>query len=418
MKVGLVNPNWRKRRQQETTYNRVWVPLSLTIAASLLKNHNIDPVLVDANAENLSTVQVIDRIRDCDKIFVTTSPYDRWQCPDLDIQSSLRVFKALKDKESYVLGHHVNVNPLKILQATNATAGILGSPEFTILEICKAQNLTDVNNIVFLSKGKVLQNKIMQTDINQLSIPAYDLLDPNNYEYEILGKRFGLVETSRGCPHQCSFCNSSKMFGKYSEIILENTIANVRMALNAGFQVLYFMDLNFLSNPIRIKKLCSEIIKRDLRFKWCCQTRIDNLDAETAELLRKAGCELVHIGVEMVSDAIQKATQKNLKFASIEKNTRLLKQNNIKSVYFVMLGLGEQKEDIRRTRRFILRTKPNYVSVHYYTDFSTLKKRQISHQERYSKFILIMTNIFLLKAKDLFSNPVGKARILAHYLKA
>nr|MCK4929603.1 radical SAM protein [Nanoarchaeota archaeon] len=417
MKVALINPNWKENRNSEATYNRKWFPLSLAYTASLLRKNKIKPVLIDAHATNMSIKEIRRKIKGCDKIFITTSPYDKWQCPDRNIKPALKVFEALKDKECYVVGQHVTARPKEILKFTDAKAGVIGSPEFSILDICKNKGLSKINNLVFLRANKLIRTKRTEIDVNNLPIPAYDLVDPRNYEFEIFGKKFGIIEATRGCPYNCSFCYNKEIFGRYTEINLKKIIKSLKALKKAGFQTANFMDLNFLTNKKMVKKLCQEMIRHKLNLKWCCQTRIDNLDEETARLMKQAGCELMLIGIESASQRIQKKTKKNVSLMKTKEKMKLLKKNDIESAYFFLLGLGETRQEIEETKRFIKETKPNYISVHHVVDFSTLKDRKIPLREKLYKIELLMMNLYNLRLKDITKSPFKKLKIFLNALK-
>jgi radical SAM superfamily enzyme YgiQ (UPF0313 family) len=391
--------------------------LSLAYSASLLKGNNIKPLLIDAHALNLCVDKIIEKVKDYDKIFITTSPYDRWQCPDINIEPALKLFKALINKECYVIGTHVTFNPEKILKLTKAKAGIIGSPEFSILGICKNKELSKINNVVFLKGSKLIKTKKKPVNVNKLLLPAYDLFNPYKYEYEIFGKMFALIETTRGCIYNCNFCYHKDMFGEYSEINIKKVIKFLKKLIKSGFRTAYFIDLNFLTNKNRVKKLCKEIIRNKIRIKWCCQSRIDNLDGETANLMKKAGCELIHIGIENSSANIQKKIKKNININKTKENIKLLKKNNIKFAYFILLGLGEKEEDIKKTKRFIKETKPDYISVHHFQNFRLFKKRQVSLKEKLCKINLLMMNIYMIKLKDMIQNPFKKIKIFINSLR-
>ena len=410
MKVALINPNWNERKSSETTYNRKWIPLSLVYSASLLRDNNIKPLLIDAHTLNLCVDKIVKKVKDYDKIFITTSPYDRWQCPDINIDPALKLFKALINKECYVIGTHVTLNPEKILKLTKAKAGIVGSPEFSILEICKNEDLQKVNNLVLIKNNQLIKTKKKSFGINNFPIPTYDLLNPNNYEYEIFGKKFALVETARGCVYKCKFCYKD-MFGKYSEMDIDKVIESLKRLVECGFETAYFMDLNFLTDKERTKKLCREMVKNKIKLMWCCQSRIDNLDGETINLMKKSGCELIHVGIEIASNKMQKKMNKNINLNRTKKNIKLLKKNKIKFVCFILLGIGEKRGDVNKTKKFIMETKPNFISVHNFRAFDSQRTRKITLDERINKMRLLMMNLYFMERMQIIKGSLKKINI-------
>ncbi len=139
MKVLLINPSQVDLvNKKGRIYNRIWTPLDLANCGALLEKEGIDVSILDANAEQLGPGEVSKRAAGYDKVFITSTSLDRWQCPYLDIDPFLKTVDAVKDvtPEVYVAGSHGTVRPVEILTATGAHAVIRGEPERTILDLC------------------------------------------------------------------------------------------------------------------------------------------------------------------------------------------------------------------------------------------------------------------------------------------
>ena len=109
MKVLFVNPcqvNLVEKRGR--IYNRTWTPLDLAYSAAVLEGEGIQAAILDANAEKLGPEQVACRARGYDKVFITSTSLDRWQCPQLDLHPFLQTVHAVNEvaPEVYVLGSH------------------------------------------------------------------------------------------------------------------------------------------------------------------------------------------------------------------------------------------------------------------------------------------------------------------------
>jgi radical SAM superfamily enzyme YgiQ (UPF0313 family) len=242
-------------------------------------------------------------------------------------------------------------------------------------------------------------------------------VDPNDYEYEIFSKKFGIVETARGCKFNCSFCFHQDMYGKYSEKSIPHVLRDILAALRAGFRSAYFMDLNFLTDTERINLLCKKIINQKINIKWCCQSRIENADEETFGLMKKAGCELIHVGIENSSQFIQKKIHKNINLDRIRNKIRILKKLKIKIAYFIIVGLGENREDIKYTIKFICETKPDFISVHHFEDFRLGVKREIGFAERFRRYRLLLLNARNITPEIIYHNLFKKTRIFLNTLR-
>ena len=64
-------------------YNRVWPPLSLANCAALLERQGQKVRIIDANALRMPPVRLQAELKDCERVFVSSSDLDRWQCPGI-----------------------------------------------------------------------------------------------------------------------------------------------------------------------------------------------------------------------------------------------------------------------------------------------------------------------------------------------
>jgi radical SAM superfamily enzyme YgiQ (UPF0313 family) len=119
------------------------------------------------------------------------------------------------------------------------------------------------------------------------------------------------VLTARGCFGMCSFCsqNITMYRSKYryrNPIRVVDEVQWLKESLGCNYIV--FGDLTFMAMPKAATEICEELIRRDLGIQFWCQTRADLLTPERAQLLKKAGCVQVALGVESVLDNGNKGT--------------------------------------------------------------------------------------------------------------
>ncbi|MEZ5397085.1 MAG: hypothetical protein R2724_30505 [Bryobacterales bacterium] len=97
MKVLLVNPNQESLVQKKgRIYARRWTPLDLATTAAALERAGVEAHVLDANALGLDADETARRATGYDKVFVTSTSLDRWQCPHLDLGPFLRTAEALR----------------------------------------------------------------------------------------------------------------------------------------------------------------------------------------------------------------------------------------------------------------------------------------------------------------------------------
>ena len=385
--ILLINPCWKGiRRQLQPQFKRVWQPLDLAVAAALLEKNGFSVQILDNNVDRLLPSAIGRLAEEFEKIFVTSTPYDRWQCPALDIQFFFDTVAHIPRHRLFIMGAHVTERPEAILRQSSARAAILGEPEQTVLEIAQKAPRDEIGSqiqgIAYLKGNQLVKTspRNRPPDLNQLPFPAYHLLKMDQYCYAFMGKKFAILEGSRGCPHHCHFCYLG-MYGKrFRQKSLDRLLDEVQY-VNREFQVqnIYFMDLEFGLSRNYLISFCKALVELNLGLRWCCQTRVTDVDEEVLRWMKKSGCCLIHFGVESGSDRILEQVQKGITVSDCIQALDLTRRIGIETALFMNFGFpGESPEEMDATVKLAIRLNPTYASFHLIVPFpGTRLARQI-----------------------------------------
>ncbi|MBW1989045.1 MAG: B12-binding domain-containing radical SAM protein [Deltaproteobacteria bacterium] len=385
-RVLFINPDWTGiHRQSQRQFKRVWPPISLALAAAMVREAGHSARILDNNAQGLPLSRVRDMAARFDQVFVTSTPYDRWQCPALDISFFLDTCKAADPARLYILGSHPTERPAELLAETGARAAILSEPEQTILALVEQDDPAaggpppKIPGTARLDRDGSLHTappRPFLEDMDSLPFPALDLLPLRAYHYfPLMGKRFGILEASRGCPFGCSFCYLGmygrkvrrKSPGRFADEVAD-AVARHRL------DNLYFMDLEFALDPGWVNAFCGEIISRGLAFSWACQTRVADLSPALARTMKRAGCTLVHLGVEAGSARILSAIGKGIAPDQARAAVAAAREAGMRTVVFFNLGYpGETEEEMDETVDLALSLSPTWASFHLFVPFPGTK---------------------------------------------
>lgn len=364
MQVLLINPDWKELVSKKSRLiNRRWPPLDLLNCSALLEKQGIETEVLDARAGSFSLETIQNKINAADLTFITSSPLDRWQCPNPEVEDFIAFIRQLENKQKvYVMGVHSTIYPEKILNATGVAGVIVGQPEFAVRQICQIK-----------PQIKIIGS--IEVDLGQFPLPRYDKIDLNDYYYELMGGRFALLETSRGCPFSCSFC-LKRMYGdRVKKKPLEQIKKEIDyIVLNVKAKNVYFIDLEFTLEKEKVVQICEYILNQKYRFDWCCQTRADTVDRELLMLMRRAGCSLIHFGIDSGSQRILDMINKKTRLTAIKSGIELAGQAGIATAGFFMFGFpGETREEMNATIAFARSLPLDYASFHAVIPYPTTK---------------------------------------------
>jgi radical SAM superfamily enzyme YgiQ (UPF0313 family) len=252
----------------------------------------------------------------------------------------------------------------------DVTAVLRGEAEFTFLEfvqhIDQGTDWTNIRGISYIdTNGEQQKNSEVNhnppapiiEDLDSLPLPSRHLLPME--KYKIFGSAFPAtsVITSRGCPYFCDFCSVSAFHNARYRARSPEKIAEELRFLREVMDIraaAFVDDLFFLSRK-RVKRLTQELSKvKDIY--WGATTRADSGNFEHLNLMRKAGCRLVFVGVESGNQAILDRIHKKTSISQIERyfdNTRKAHMDSLASVSFGFPG--ETRKSIITTVEWIVR---------------------------------------------------------------
>jgi len=174
----------------------------------------------------------------------------------------------------------------------------------------------------------------------------------------LLGGSIVPIQTSRGCPYDCSFCSVTGMFGKrYRFRSTANVIAELEQY--KPNQHIFFYDDNFAANSRHTRELLKAMIERRFGFHWSTQVRADVArDPELLDLMVRAGCSTVFIGFESVDP---KALAEMHKGQSVEEMRRAVHELRHRGIHvhgmFVFGFDADSPETVRATVDFAIRER-------------------------------------------------------------
>lgn len=236
-------------------------------------------------------------------------------------------------------------------------------------------NLNAIDGLVYRQNGIIMSNKVAVLPQNIDMFPSPYLSDIDFFPER------KIVLTSRGCVHNCIYCNCKSMCNrKVSYHSIERVIKELKYISDKepGTYVLIGDDA-FTLDIDRAKNICQKIIDENINLKLFCETRVDRLDEELLNLLKQAGFVKIDFGLESAVPKILRNVKKifyderdilcdkEKEFLETMKNAiTKTKKLNLDPMVNIISGLpGENADEALQTLEYIKDLHINSYSHNY-----------------------------------------------------
>jgi anaerobic magnesium-protoporphyrin IX monomethyl ester cyclase len=255
-------------------------------------------------------------------------------------------------------GVHISMLPSSL--TSHMDVGVIGEGERTIVELFELferkrhfdpHELKRIEGVAFRR-----DNEIVETDrrkaivpLDKIPLPARDLFTIKTRVY---------MFTSRGCPYRCTFCASSRFWGRARFFSAEYVVSEIEMlAGQYGVKEIQFWDDLFIADRSRLKAIIAMLKKLQLKdtIEFTCNVRTNLVDDELVYLLKEMNVKSVGMGLESGAPA----SLRYLKGGEIspekqEQAISILRRNGIEPhTSFIIGSPHETRKDILQTLSFI-----------------------------------------------------------------
>ncbi len=334
-------------------------PIGLLILAAVLEERGHEVTLVDAALTGVTGSTLVRAVRksEPDALLITAFSSDvsvlRRELPELRLalgktpfllggpHASCRgtaAFDDLPEVDTIFMGEAEETLPLFLSGGANRIPGV----------VCR----TD----------KWQTEPVHLDDLSILPTPAWHHAPPERYRglpNGVVLKRlpFAPIITTRGCPYLCTFCAGFRITGRR---IRHRPLSRVwdeieLLVARFGVREVHIEDDNFTFDADYAKQFCREALIRNLPvcFSTPNGVRLDTLDDELLDLMKRAGWYVVHCGIESGSDRVLRSVRKVLSTSLIAERIAMIKRHGLPVAGYFIIGLpGETREDIERTISF------------------------------------------------------------------
>lgn len=226
-------------------------------------------------------------------------------------ETELNALSRLKNKKIFVTGIFATTKKEKYSTENSIVVKNESDTFFYNLEKSKNLNLNFLNEL--FNKKELINEFYSPVLLDDLPYPDwgnYTKKFPLRNDFFSLNKKIAVpLLGTRGCPYSCFFyCTYPLQQGrKVRARSVENIIKEIKYwKKELGTNKFVFRDPVFSINRKHTIEFCKQVIDQKLDITFMVETHLNNLDDEMIQLLRKAGLELVYVGVESSSQVVLK----------------------------------------------------------------------------------------------------------------
>jgi radical SAM superfamily enzyme YgiQ (UPF0313 family) len=225
----------------------------------------------------------------------------------------IELVRALRPRVRIVVGgYDPSLAPEAYTETSNGMVDFIvrGEGEITFRELLRAlEDETGFDHIAGLSyrSGDRFYHN---PDRGVSSLESGEIRLPNRASrvlrgYTMIGRQVDVIETSRGCTYDCSFCSIIEMRGRnFHTYSFDRVLEDIRDARDHGARAIFIVDDNITLNVRRFEALCRAIIEAGLnKIDYAVQamtSAIANHGEQLAPLMRRAGFRYVFLGIENI----------------------------------------------------------------------------------------------------------------------
>lgn len=348
--------------------------LSLEYLSAVLKEKEVDSEIIDQSISRFSLKDLIGTIKIGKYLFVG------FYSNRLLVDKLIQYARAIRDEcdTLLVVGGPGSIEAKKLIE-NGYDIVCHGEGEEVVVDIVDYVSgrihLEDIKGISYTSDGIIKTNTSRQliANLDEIPFPSRDKITMryyNDHYLPMLKRPYAVMMASRGCPYRCIYCFSHCWWqDTYRFRSVDNVIKEVEHVVkHFGVRYIIFRDDIFACQYEWMEEFCFALIRKNYNVGWMCnfypRAFPDNKLEEIISLMKKAGCNFIHLGLPSTNAGILKKINRPVSEPmAVENIINIVKKKKIFVVLEFILGLpGESRDSILENIQYVKKVKPHLVN--------------------------------------------------------
>lgn len=344
------------------TYEFMKEPLPVTRANRLLNSRKFDAESVLGQPKADVVADFRDKITECQPhaIIFSTVVEDTWP----QLQELLKVTSEFLEIKTIAGGVFATMAPEVMIKNEHIQCIGLGEGEEIVSEFCekvrKGESTTDIPGTWAKGEdGSVIRNRPRTLgDINKETPADFSLFDERRFMRPLGAKIWKTLplETYRGCPYRCTFCNSPAQVDIAAEngqgnFLRRKTMDTLRDHIKLMIdryqpEFFYVNDDAFMARPKSEIHAFADMYE-EFQIPFWFQTRFENVDDENLKRLKEVGCYRISFGLEHGNEEYRREKlHRNIKNSTIVDKARIVKESGIPYTVNIIIGFPYETREL------------------------------------------------------------------------
>ncbi len=356
-----------------------WAPIDLLVLSGVLgADHDLH--VIDAVAEACSPSEAMARATRFrpDAVFSLTAAVSL--AHDAAFLAGLA---AATGARIYGLGDVAAFAPQETLRKAPVFTGLVQNFADPSLTRLASGDEADVRSVALRRGDRVELRPVRSGEPMRYGLPRHALFPLHRYRMPFTRwEKTTTVLTANGCPFPCTFCASRSLPQQLRPI--PDAVEELTAIESLGVREVYVRDFTFGPSRQRGHELCAAITAAGLRLRWSAECRVDVLDEGLLDAMRRAGCEVILVGIETGEEEVAGRLGKSVKATRTQRVLAHARALGIRSCgHFVLGSPHETRAQALNTIRYARALPLDYASFNLYAPrLGTALRRELVAEGR------------------------------------